>query len=66
MPRKASGKFDQNKYGQEYHAKYYTARNLKFKKDEDADVLAKLDSVPSKTDYVRQLIRADIKKSGEH
>lgn len=28
----------------------------------DADVLAKLDSVPNKTDYIRQLIRADIAK----
>ena len=26
----------------------------------DADVLAKLDAVPNKTDYIRQLIRRDI------
>lgn len=28
----------------------------------DADVLAKLDTVPNKTDYIRQLIRRDIAK----
>ena len=26
----------------------------------DADILAKLDSVPNKTDYIRQLIREDL------
>ena len=29
----------------------------------DADVLAKLDSVPNKTDYIRQLIRSDISQN---
>lgn len=38
------------------------AINLHFNKDTDADVLEKLDSVPSKADYVRRLVREDLKK----
>lgn len=30
----------------------------------DEDVLAKLDSVPNKTDYIRRLIREDIARNG--
>lgn len=37
--------------------------NLHFNKDTDTDILEKLDSVPSKADYVRRLIREDLKKS---
>ena len=33
--------------------------------DTDAEILAKLDSVPNKTDYIRQLILADIAKGNE-
>lgn len=38
------------------------AINLHFNKEADADVLEKLDSVPSKADYVRRLIREDLEK----
>ncbi len=31
----------------------------------DADVIARLDSVPNKNDYVRRLIRADIEREKE-
>ena len=34
--------------------------SLMFMFKSDADIIAKLESVPNKTDYVRQLIRADI------
>ena len=33
---------------------------IAFMRKTDADVLARLDSVPNKTDYIRKLIRADI------
>lgn len=36
-----------------------------FNVDTDAEILAKLDSVPNKTDYIRQLILADIAKGNE-
>ena len=37
---------------------------VKFHLINDADVLAKLDDVPSKMGYIRQLIRDDIKRTG--
>lgn len=38
--------------------------NVRFNLDTDSDVLQKLDSVKSKTDYLRKLIRADIVANG--
>ena len=35
---------------------------LKFNVRTDADILAKLDSVPAKQTYIKQLIRADLEK----
>lgn len=35
---------------------------LKFNIKTDADILAKLDSVPAKQTYIKQLIRADLEK----
>lgn len=32
--------------------------------DGDADVIARLRSIPNKTEYLRRLIRADMKKEG--
>ena len=46
----------QRKYDQANCTFYY----LKFNNKTDADVIAKLASVPSKQDYVRQLIRKDL------
>ncbi len=36
--------------------------NIRFRLDEDKEVLAKLDSVPNKADYIRNLILNDIKQ----
>lgn len=38
--------------------------SIRLFKNTDAEVLEKLDSVENKTDYIRQLILADIKKDG--
>lgn len=38
--------------------------NLRLNKTTDADIIAKLASVPSKMGYIKQLIRADIEKNG--
>ena len=35
---------------------------LRFNLNTDADILEKLDNVPSKLGYIKQLIRADIEK----
>lgn len=43
------------------NCKFYT---LKFNKKTDADVIAKLDSVPSRQNYLRQLVRNDMKEGG--
>lgn len=37
---------------------------LQFNIDYDADILAKLDSVPSKRGYIKELIRRDIRENG--
>lgn len=37
---------------------------VRYAKSTNADVIAKLDSVPNRADYIRQLIRADIEKNG--
>ena len=46
----------QRKYDQANCTFYY----LKFNNKTDADVIAKLASVPSKQDYIRRLIRKDM------
>lgn len=61
---KEKEKFDKHKYNAEYTATHYVRRALRFKPDEDKDVLEKLDSQKSMSQYVRQLIRADIAKNG--
>lgn len=37
--------------------------NVRLNVNTDADILAKLDSVPSKMGYIKQLIREDMKKN---
>ena len=44
------------------NCKFYT---MKFNKKTDADVIAKLDSVPSRQDYIRQLVRKDLANKSE-
>lgn len=46
----------QRKYDRE-HCRYFY---LKYNIGTDKDIIDKLDSVPSKQDYIRQLIRGDI------
>lgn len=38
--------------------------NLRLNKNTDADIIGKLESVPSKMGYIKQLIRADMAKNG--
>ena len=45
-----------------YHKTHMTGINLRFHNQSDQDVIEKLNSVKNKTDYIRQLIRADIQK----
>lgn len=45
-----------------YNAKSSKRYALKFNVKTDADLIAKLDSVPSVNGYIRQLIREDIER----
>lgn len=38
--------------------------NLRLNKNTDADIIAKLETVPSKMGYIKDLIRADMAKNG--
>lgn len=65
MPKEKE-KFDKNKYNSEYSSKHYVRRSLSLKAEEDKDVIDVLDSKPSMTTYVKELIRADIAKNGRN
>lgn len=50
----------QRKAEADWRAKNIRQIKFQFNLENDADVLAKLDNVPNKQDYVRRLIREDI------
>ena len=47
----------------EYYARTTKAFKIQLRKEADADVIEKLNSVSAKTAYVRDLIRKDIEES---
>lgn len=49
-----------NAYNIEYNATHIKQIKFNFSLQYDADILAKLDSVPNKQGYIKELIRADI------
>ena len=51
--KRASAKYDKK------NSRYFS---LKFVIHTDGDIIEKLDSVENKNDYIRQLIREDLKK----
>lgn len=42
-----------------------TVVTMKLNKNQDADIIEKLKSVPNRQGYIKQLIRGDIAKGGE-
>ena len=50
----------QQKYDRDNRGKF-KVMTLKFNKEQDADVLEKLSSVPNMQGYIKELIRKDIK-----
>lgn len=52
----------QIKAQKKYDAKNTKQFHLKLNRNTDWDVLEKLDSVPSKQGYIKQLIRADLNR----
>lgn len=63
MARPKTG-FNKQTYDTNYHRGRTQYVSIGFRKDE-TEILEKLASVPSKTDYIRQLILADIQKEKE-
>ena len=43
-----------------YHKKTFRCVSVQFRKVQDAKLLEKLDSVPTKSEYIKQLIAEDI------
>lgn len=58
-------KWKQNKikYNAKYTQEHYRQIKLNFNIESDRDILEQLENVESKADYIRQLIRSDMKKS---
>lgn len=54
-------KENKRKYVLDYQKKNYVSVVFHLRRDTDTDILAKLDSVPNKSDYIRDLIRKDTK-----
>ena len=52
-----------NKRSQRWQAENMTQIAIRYNNINDADILEKLNEVPNKADYIRQLIRADIKRT---
>lgn len=61
MPESAK-KFDKNKYDLEYKKNKLKQFTFTLNKEYDADIIEFLDILPNKTQFVKELIRKEIKK----
>ena len=52
-----------NRLSQAYNKAHMTRISVALHNVSDIDIIEKLNSVPNKVDYIRQLIRADINKN---
>ena len=59
-------KTNRTTYKNNYRSKTATRIELIFRNDGDSDIIKKIKSTPNKTDYIRQLVLADIKKSQQN
>ena len=55
-------KFNKIAYNRKYIKENYIGFKLQLNKKKDKDVIKKLNNVPSKTRYIVELIRQDIKR----
>lgn len=58
-------KKDKNKLKVEYYRRTTKQFKVQFRNEADSDIIEKLNSVSSKTDYLRKLIKKDIEESKE-
>lgn len=63
MPKAKKEPFDQAAYTKEYAKENYTRVSVVLNKRHDSDIINHLDTKPSKSDYIKQLIREDIKNN---
>ncbi len=54
-------KENKRKYVLEYQKGHYNSVVFHLRRGDDQDIIDKLNSVPNKSDYIRELIRKDIK-----
>ncbi len=59
MPRK--NKQEANEYWNAYHKEKMKRYELALSREADADIIAVLESVPNRTEYIRNLIRSQSK-----
>lgn len=60
---KGDDKMKKKETKSEYYARTTKQYKLQFRKEADSDVIERMESMPSKTDYIRSLIRKDIGKN---
>ena len=56
------GKFDQRAYIDRYHKEHYKSVAFRVNVETEKDILEKLSNVQNKAEYIKWLIRNDIKK----
>lgn len=68
MAEEKASKFDQEAYIREYQKKYYTRVSVVLSRKNDSDIIEHLDKVEartSKSNYIKQLIRKDMKSDDQ-
>ena len=67
MPKEKKEKsFNKLEYDNKVHRENYARLSVRFRKTSDSDVIEKLNSVPNKADYIRQLVLDDIAKTKQN
>ena len=67
MPKEKKEKsFNKLEYDNKFHRENYVRLCVRFRKASDSDVIEKLNSVPNKADYIRQLVLDDIAKTKQN
>lgn len=55
-------KFNKAEYDKAYEKEHLIRIYIEFRKEEDNDIIEKLETVPNKAQYIKQLIRDDLSK----
>lgn len=66
LKEKKEKSFNKLEYDKKFHKENYIQIHVRFRKTSDSDVIEKLNSVPNKADYIRQLVLDDIAKTKQN